>query len=118
MIGREHAKAESQHASGASGPGRILWILGRVEKSLFFRSRLGPSKKHKNRAVERKRGGGRNSRSGGGVGFAILVGSLLVNHSISVSQTYVKTVYIIMEAKKYIRHTVAQSAVADLCTIF
>ena len=33
VIGREHATDECQHASGASGPGRILWILGRVEKS-------------------------------------------------------------------------------------
>ena len=77
------------------------------------------------RAVEKTQKSSRGAKKGGwpklpergwswgGVGFAILVGSLLVNHSISVSQTYVKTVYIIMEAIKYIRHTVAQSAVAD-----
>ena len=41
VISKEHARAQSQHASGAYGPGRILWILGRVEKTLFFRSRLG-----------------------------------------------------------------------------
>ena len=55
VIGREHARARCQHASGASGPGRILSILGRVEKSLFFRWRFGASKKQKNRAVERQR---------------------------------------------------------------
>ena len=51
VIGRAHARAERQHASGAYGPGRILWILGRVEKSSFFRSHLGQSKNQKNRAV-------------------------------------------------------------------
>ena len=55
VIGRAHARAQPQHASGAYGPGRILWILGRVEKSLFFRSRFGRSKNHKNPAVERQR---------------------------------------------------------------
>ena len=38
VIGREHARAQSQHASGASGLGRIVSILAPVEKNLFFQN--------------------------------------------------------------------------------
>ena len=55
MIDREHAKAEPQHASGASGPGRILFILGRVEKTLLFDGALGRPKNNKDRPVEQPR---------------------------------------------------------------
>ena len=55
VIGREHATDECQHASGASGPGRILLILGRVEKSQFIRWRVGASKNRKKRTLERQR---------------------------------------------------------------
>ena len=55
MIGREHARAESQHASGASGPGRMLSILGPVEKSSFFDVALGRRKINKKSSLGAQR---------------------------------------------------------------
>ena len=36
VIGREHARARSQHASGASGPGRSLLACGAVSENRRF----------------------------------------------------------------------------------
>ena len=55
MIGREHATDQAQHASGASGLGRILSILGPVEKSSFFDVALGRRKINKKSSLGAQR---------------------------------------------------------------